>query len=82
MTATAKVFKNGRSQAIRLPKEFRVAVAEVHLTRVPEGILISETDPWERFEAECRKLPEELFTALDQRQHLQAQPRDFSAGIP
>ncbi len=23
MTATAKVFKNGRSQAVRLPREFR-----------------------------------------------------------
>ena len=28
---TAKVFTNGRSQAIRLPKEFRVATDEVRL---------------------------------------------------
>ena len=27
---TAKVFKNGRSQAIRLPKEFRVNCDEVY----------------------------------------------------
>jgi antitoxin VapB len=36
----AKVFKNGRSQAIRLPKEFRVKSSEVHLKRVPEGFIV------------------------------------------
>jgi virulence-associated protein VagC len=29
MTQLAKVFQNGRSQAIRIPKEFRVDTAEV-----------------------------------------------------
>ena len=32
--AVAKVFKTGRSQAIRLPKEFRVTVDTVHLKRI------------------------------------------------
>jgi len=45
----AKVFKNGRSQAIRLPKEFRVNSKEVYLRRTPDGILITERDPWELF---------------------------------
>ena len=49
MSATAKAFKKGRSLAIRLPKAFRVASPEVRLSRAPDGILISETDPWERF---------------------------------
>ena len=82
MSATAKVFKNGRSQAIRLPKEFRVASPEVHLTRVAGGILISETDPWERFESGCRELPDEVFKELTKRRQQVAQRRDFSAGIP
>lgn len=30
---TAKVFQNGRSQAIRLPKEFRVDTDEVYLKK-------------------------------------------------
>lgn len=34
MITTAKVFANGRSQAIRLPKEFRVSGKEVRITRV------------------------------------------------
>ena len=46
---TAKVLKNGRSQAIRLPKEFRVDTAEVYLKRTREGFLVIPRDPWEVF---------------------------------
>ncbi len=45
----AKVFRNGRSQAIRLPKEFRVNTSEVYLKRTPEGFLVIPRDPWELF---------------------------------
>jgi antitoxin VapB len=47
--AVAKVFKTGRSQAIRLPKEFRVAADTVHLKRTVEGFLVITKDPWEIF---------------------------------
>ena len=46
---TAKVFTNGRSQAIRLPKEFRVLSKEVYLKKAPEGFLVITRDPWEVF---------------------------------
>ena len=46
---SAKVFRNGRSQAIRLPKEFRVDCAEVYLKKTPEGFLVISRDPWEIF---------------------------------
>jgi len=39
---TAKVFMNGRSQAIRLPKEFRVTGDEVYITKEKERIIIYE----------------------------------------
>ena len=45
----AKVFRNGRSQAIRLPKEFRVETDEVYLKRTAEGFLVIPRDPWELF---------------------------------
>jgi len=45
----AKVFRNGRSQAIRLPKEFRVETCEVYLKRTREGFLVIPRDPWELF---------------------------------
>jgi antitoxin VapB len=45
----AKVFRNGRSQAIRLPREFRVDTDEVYLKRTPNGFLVIPRDPWEVF---------------------------------
>jgi antitoxin VapB len=47
--AIAKVFQTGRSQAIRLPKEFRVQTKEVYLKRTREGFLVIPKDPWEFF---------------------------------
>ena len=81
MTTTAKVFASGRSQAIRLPKEFRVSGKEVQLTRVPGGILISEGDPWDAFEEGCRNLGEEFFEAVERRDRKTPQVRDFNAGM-
>lgn len=44
---TAKLFKNGRSQAVRLPKEFRFEGDEVYVKRVAGGVvLLSKNDPW------------------------------------
>ena len=43
----ARVFQTGRSQAVRLPKEFRVKSPEVYLKKVEEGFVVMEKDPWE-----------------------------------
>jgi antitoxin VapB len=39
-TETAKLFKHGRSQAVRLPKEFRLPGTEVRVRRVGRGVLL------------------------------------------
>jgi antitoxin VapB len=57
---TAKVFKNGRSQAIRLPKEFRVDADEVYLKKTPEGFLVITRDPWELFHEAVEQLPDDF----------------------
>jgi antitoxin VapB len=46
MSATAKIFKHGRSQAVRLPKEYRLPGDTVRVRRVGKGILLEpiETD--------------------------------------
>jgi len=54
--AVAKVFMNGRSQAIRLPKQFRVKGDKVFLTKTSNGFTVLERDPWEIFEEGCREL--------------------------
>jgi len=48
MTATAQLFKNGGSQAIRLPKQFRFPGKTVTLQRTGRGILIKPADDRER----------------------------------
>ncbi len=81
MTTNAKVFASGRSQAIRLPKEFRVSGKEVRLTRVPGGILISEGDPWDAFEEACLGLGGEFLDVMERRDRKAPQARDFTAGL-
>jgi antitoxin VapB len=36
----AKIFRNGRSQAVRLPREFRFEGDAVRVRRVAEGVLL------------------------------------------
>jgi antitoxin VapB len=36
----ARIFRNGRSQAVRLPKEFRFAGEVVSVRRVGKGVLL------------------------------------------
>jgi antitoxin VapB len=40
MTATAKLFKHGRSQAVRLPKEFRMPGTEVKVSREGNRVVL------------------------------------------
>jgi antitoxin VapB len=61
--ATAKVFKSGNSQAIRLPKEFRLKVAQVELVRQGDDILIRQprkTTLIDAFKA-LRSMPDDFF---------------------
>ncbi len=41
MTQLAKVFLNGRSQAIRIPKDFRVDSTEVYIEKVGDTLIIT-----------------------------------------
>ena len=44
---TAKIFTNGRSQAVRLPKEFRFTDKDVFIKKIGKMvILLPKEDPW------------------------------------
>jgi antitoxin VapB len=58
MTAMAKIFKNGRSQAVRLPKEFRLPGKEVRVSRLGKGVLLEPVEEKFDIEAWHRKLDE------------------------
>jgi virulence-associated protein VagC len=49
-TGIAKLLRNGRSQAVRLPREFRFEGSEVRVRRLAERVLleplIADTDEW------------------------------------
>lgn len=38
--AVTRVFKNGNSQSVRIPKEYRFTVDEVEIIRVEDGLLL------------------------------------------
>ncbi len=50
MSATAKLFTHGRSQAVRLPKEFRFKGTEVRVTKVGDKVILEPMEsgsmPW------------------------------------
>lgn len=57
----AKLFRNGRSQAVRLPQEFRFRGDRVRIRRVGRGVLLEPIlDPKEWF-AELDRLGPEPF---------------------
>jgi antitoxin VapB len=47
-SAEAKLFWNGRSQAVRLPKEFRFEGDRVRVTRMGAGVLLEPVLPVEK----------------------------------
>ena len=52
MVRTAKLFRNGRSQALRLPAEYRFEGSEVYIRRDPKTgdvILSPRPESWEEF---------------------------------
>jgi antitoxin VapB len=58
MTAIAKIFKNGQSQAVRLPKEFRFENQdELFVKKVEDGIIL--------FPKNDKSIWEHMFDRLD-----------------
>ncbi len=62
MIATAKVFSTGNSQAIRLPKAFRLDTEEVWISKSSDGIITIQPKPkedeLEAFLTELRTMPQ------------------------
>ncbi len=79
MTLTAKLFRNGRSQAVRLPAEYRFEGAEVYVRRDPatgDIILSRHPDSWQDFFELMKKIevPDDF---LSDRKDTPPQKRDM-----
>ncbi|HXC01926.1 MAG TPA: hypothetical protein VNU49_04685 [Opitutaceae bacterium] len=64
-TATAKVFKSGNSQALRLPKAFRLSSKTVKLVKTQDGFSVKDESAQARrikafaaLAGSCRNFPE------------------------
>lgn len=48
MAETARLFENGRSQAVRLPKEYRFVGDQVYIKRLGRAVvLLPYHEPWQ-----------------------------------
>lgn len=71
---TAKLFQNGRSQAVRLPKEFRFEGTEVYIYRQGDQVILSpKRRSWREF-FENTPLPSDDF--MNERVDLPLQERE------
>jgi antitoxin VapB len=75
MANTAKLFKNGRSQAVRLPAEFRFDCKEVYIERHGEVVTLRpKREGWSNFFDQAPRVPEDF---LAERTDLPPQERDL-----
>jgi antitoxin VapB len=59
---TAKVFKSGNSQAIRLPKDFQFRGSEVYIKKTGNCVvIIPKEDPWQIVEESVGKFTSDIF---------------------
>jgi len=64
---TAKLFQNGQSQAVRLPKEFRFEGKEVYIKKVGRvTILLPMKNPWEVLEKSIHKFSNDFMESREQ----------------
>ena len=60
---TVKIIKNGGSQAIRLPRMYRIKGKEAYVKKVPECVLLIEkNDIWAAFEKCLKDFPSDFLT--------------------
>ncbi|MDR3271768.1 MAG: type II toxin-antitoxin system VapB family antitoxin [Peptococcaceae bacterium] len=70
---TAKLFQNGQSQAVRLPKEFRFEGSEVGIGRVGGLVFLYSADQaWENF-LNAQPMTDDFFAAMEHRRESDAQ---------
>ena len=75
MPQTAKLFMNGRSQAVRLPAEFRFPGREVLIEREGDAVVLRpKPEGWDDFFARPLLVPDDF---LAERQDSAPEEREF-----
>jgi len=64
---TAKIFINGRSQAVRLPKEFRFSGNDVFIKKIGKMVvLLPKDDPWSSLVKSLDQFTDDFMDSRDQ----------------
>jgi len=72
---SSKLFNNGRSQAVRLPKEFRFEGTEVYVKKLGNTVvLIPTADPWANLRKSLTMFPADFMK--DGREQTQLKERE------
>jgi antitoxin VapB len=74
-TQIAKLFWSGRSQAVRLPKDFRLPGDKVRIRRQGNAVILEPlADDWSWLDALVGKLDEDFVQAADEQPKQQERP--------
>jgi len=64
---TAKIFINGRSQAVRLPKDFRFSGKDVFIKKIGKiVVLLPKDDPWSSLINSLDQFTDDFMDSRDQ----------------
>jgi antitoxin VapB len=75
MVATAKLFWSGRSQAVRLPKEFRFGGKEVRIRRQGSAVILEPiAEDWGWLDAIADQLDDDFVRATEEEPPAQQRP--------
>jgi antitoxin VapB len=73
--ATAKLFWSGRSQAVRLPKDYRFRGKEVRIRRHGSAVILEPVpDDWSWLDVIAGKLDDDFLEAVNEQPHPQKRP--------
>lgn len=76
-TGTAKVFMSGRSQAVRLPQEFRFASAEVAIRKVGDSLILSPLyEGWDDYLANAPRIGDDFIEIMNTREEPPLEQRE------
>jgi antitoxin VapB len=72
---TAKIFWSGRSQAVRLPKDFRFDAEKVRIRRHGNAVILEPvTEDWAWLDAATGKLDEDFVSSANEQPEQQGRP--------
>ncbi|MGH8283358.1 MAG: antitoxin [Gammaproteobacteria bacterium] len=63
---TARLFRNGRNQAVRLPRDYEIQAEEVYIERAGETLILTpKPQNWDAYFTRARRLSDDVPERVD-----------------